>query len=171
MSRRLGQTALLATALAILAPHPLVAHGNPIGLVKASIGGAQVTIQYGRPKLKGRDPMKMIEPGEVWQMGADIPTTLESDAPLDFGGSRVPPGKHFLFARLVEPDRWTLVVSSQPIARYQPSAKLAEVPMALATGEKPVAEMTIELTGRGNRGRVEVSWGIYHLRAYFTRAK
>ena len=76
-------------------------HGNEHGEAKATIGSAKVVISYNRPSLKGRDLMKMIHPGDLWRLGADIPTTIESDSDLDFGGTRVPKGKHILMARYV----------------------------------------------------------------------
>ncbi len=155
---------------AMVTPPLLLAHGNDIGLAKATLDGAHITIRYGRPKLNGRDPMKMIEPGEVWRMGADIPTTIESNAPLDFGGSKVPPGKHFLFVRWVEPGRWTLIVSSQPIAQYQPSTKLAEAPMTLERIHMPSEKVTVSFIRRGPGERLEVSWGTYRLACEFKRA-
>ena len=53
-----------------------IAHGNERGAVKATIGSATVTVDYGRPMLKGRDLMKMIQPGDVWRIGSDAPTTI-----------------------------------------------------------------------------------------------
>ena len=52
-----------AGVLALLAANG-IAHGNERGTAKAVIGSATVTIDYGRPMLKGRDLMKMIQPGE-----------------------------------------------------------------------------------------------------------
>ena len=107
-SKSLGITALIPVlALAFTATG--LAHGNERGQSKAAIGKARVTIDYGRPTLKGRDMLKRIQPGQVWRLGSDAPTTMESNADLDFGGTRVPKGKHVLLARLVEPAPGTCV--------------------------------------------------------------
>ncbi len=102
-----------------------VAHGNERGAAKATIGGATVTIDYGRPRLKGRDLLKLIQPGALWRLGSDAPTTIESDADLDFGGTRVAKGKHILLAHYIEPGKWSLVVSSKPASQYDPGANAA----------------------------------------------
>jgi hypothetical protein len=148
-----------------------LAHGNERGQSKAEIEKAQVTIDYGRPTLKGRDMLKEIQPGQVWRLGSDAPTTIESNVDLDFGGTRVPKGKHILLARLVEPGKWTLVVSSRSAMQYKPDAKIAEVPMELREESDPVEELTIKLSNHSGRGVIEITWGTARLKATFAVAK
>ena len=148
-----------------------VAHGNDRGQAKVTIDKAQVSIDYGRPALKGRDMLKKISLGQLWRIGADVPTTIESNVDLDFGGARVPQGKHILLARLVEPGKWTLVVSSKSVFNYEPSAKLAEVPLELREESDPVEELTIKLSNSGGRGVIEIAWGTSRLVASFAPAK
>jgi DUF2911 family protein len=149
----------------------ILAHGNERGQAKATIDKAQVTIDYGRPTLKGRDMLKKIEPGHLWRLGSDDPTTIESNADLDFGGTRVSKGKHILLARLVEAGKWTLVVSSKSAMEYEPSAKLAEVPMEFSQASDPVDELTIQLSNSGGHGLIEIAWGTARLKASFAAAK
>ena len=148
-----------------------VAHGNDRGEAKATIEKAQVTVDYGRPSLNGRDILKLISPGQIWRMGSDSPTTIESNVDLDFGGTRVSKGKHILLARLVEAGKWTLVVSSKSAQEYEPSAKIAEIPMELQQASDSVEELTIKLTSEGGKGVMEVSWGSARLKAAFAPAK
>ena len=157
----------------VLAMIPIVlhAHGNEQATVRARIGDANVTIQYARPMLKGRDLTKMIQPGKLWRIGADIPTTIESDQDLDFGGTRVPKGKHILLARYIETGKWTLIVSSQTVFQYEPSAKLAEVPMQIDAVGSPVEELTINLSNQGGRGVIDIAWGSEQLEGSFAAAK
>ena len=55
----------LATAtLIVLMSSASMAHGNERGSVKATINGAHISIDYGRPALKGRDMLKQIQPGQ-----------------------------------------------------------------------------------------------------------
>jgi len=145
-------------------------HGNDQGKTQAAVGKANVSIEYGRPTLKGRDVTKLIQPGQMWRIGADIATVIESDADLDFGGARVPKGKHVLLARLIAPGQWSLVVSSESINHYQPSAKLAEVPMEVQQLSAPVEELTINLSSEGGQGIIAISWGTQKLSAAFRPA-
>lgn len=161
-----------AALVLLLAGAPAgLAHGNDRGQAKAAIGKAQVTIDYGRPALKGRDMLKKISPGEMWRLGSDAPTTLESNVDLDFGGARVPKGKHILLARLAEPGKWTLVVSSKSVLDYDPAAKLAEVPMEFHEASDSVEEVTIKLSNEGGGGVIEIAWGTARLKASFAPAK
>lgn len=148
-----------------------MAHGNHRGEAKATIGNAKVSVEYGRPSLKGRDLLKMIHPGNMWRIGADAPTTLDSDADLDFGGTRVRKGKHILLARYIEPGKWSLVVSSKSAHDYEPSAKLAEVPLELQEGKDPVDELTIRLSNKGGLAAIEIAWGTMKLFSSFAPAK
>ncbi len=161
----------LATAtLVVLMSSASLAHGNERGSAKATINGAHISIDYGRPALKGRDMLKQIKPGNVWRIGADAPTTLESDKELNFGGTIVPKGKHILLARLVEPGKWTLVFSSKSAFQYEPSAKLAEVPLKLEEASDSDELVTIGLTDKDGTGVIEIAWGKMRLSASFKPA-
>lgn len=147
------------------------ASGQDRGETKAAIGNANVSIEYGRPLLKGRDPIKMLEPGKLWRIGSNAPTSITSDVDLDFGGTRVAKGKHILLARLAEAGKWSLVVSTKNVFQYEPSAKLAEVPIELQDGKESVEQLTITLSNKGGRGVIEVAWGTSRLLASFALAK
>ena len=148
-----------------------LAHGVQRGQAKATIGKAHVSIDYGRPSLNGRDLTKVIKPGQLWRIGADDPTTIESDADLDFGGTRLPAGKHILLARLVEPGKWSLVVSSKDVFHYDPAAKIAEVSTDLEQASDSVEDVSIHLTSKGGRGVIEIAWGTLRLSASFAPAR
>lgn len=165
---RLMTITLFACAVGVL---DAVGHGNELGKVEVAIGAAKVAIEYGRPSLKGRDVLKMIQVGQLWRLGADVPTTIESDTDLDFGGTRVPKGKHVLLARLVEPGKWSLVISSKPANHYEPSAKLAELPIETQEEKDPIEELTIKLSEKDGRGQIEIAWGTHRLLAAFAPAK
>jgi hypothetical protein len=172
MKRRKSLTLALALiSLLALAAVTAWAQGAARGEVKATIGKAHVSIDYGRPMLKGRDITKMLPVGSVWRIGANAATTITSDADLDFGGTRVPKGSHILLARLVKPGEWALVVSSQGVFQYEPSAKLAEAPMELQEGKDPVEELTLTLTSKDGRGNLEIAWGAARVIASFGVAK
>lgn len=154
-----------------LAARATLAHDNERAEAKATLGSAHVSITYARPVLKGRDPLKLIQPGSLWRLGADIPTTIESDAALNFGGTTVPKGKHILLARYVEPGRWSIVISSKGVRQYDPNAKIAEAPATFENGKDSVEGLEIQITSRNDEGVIEIAWGTLRLQAPFTVAK
>ncbi len=162
--------AITTAALVFLTTNAGVAHGAERGSAKATLGGAHITIDYGRPELRGRDMLGQLKPGQVWRIGADSPTTLESDKDLDFGGTVVPKGKHILLAKLVEPGKWTLVFSSKSVFQYEASAKIAEVPLTFEEANDSDEMVTLKLTDQGGSGVLEIAWGKMRLTTSFKPA-
>ena len=54
--------AIATAALVFLTTNAGVAHGAERGSVKATINGAHITIDYGRPVLRGRDMLAQLKP-------------------------------------------------------------------------------------------------------------
>ncbi len=169
MKTKLRRILIGLSAMALLALIPSArAHGNDRGEAKATIGGVHVSIDYSQPTLKGRDPLQMIQPGKVWRLGADAPTTLNNDKPLKFGGTTLPKGKHILLARYDGPGKWTLLVSTKPYNQYEDSAKVAEIPLTQSETADPVEALTIKLS---DQGAIEVRWGKLQLSGSFGGGK
>jgi DUF2911 family protein len=172
MRTRFFRTACVISAFTAFLAVRAIAHGNPHGESKATIGSATVWISYGRPALKGRDMLKQMNPGEIWRLGADVPTLLASDHDLDFGGAVVPKGKHILLARLDSPGHWTLIVSSKTAREYQqdPSARLAEVPMQFQETGESAELLTVTVADKQGQGVIDIAWGTSRLEAAFKPA-
>jgi hypothetical protein len=148
------------------------AASSPRGVARASFGKAGVTVQYGRPSLLGRDVLNLIEPGQLWRLGADAPTTIQSDTALDFGdGVRVQRGKHILIVRYIRPGVWSLVFSKAPAIDYAPSTRLAETLMRFERTRTPVQELNIHLYSKNGKGLIQIAWGAYRLSARFVPAR
>src|SRR5688500_6731459 len=91
--------------------------GSPHVRTEATIDGANIAIEYGRPALKGRTPGKDIDPyeGKEWRTGADEQTTLITDRPLKFGTLSLPAGRYGLHTIPMK-GTWQLIVSKRPKA-------------------------------------------------------
>ena len=169
-TRRIHTT--LATALVLaLTSLPSLAHGQERGTSKATVGKAQVSIEYGRPELKGRDMFSKMQAGAVWRIGANDPTTLTTDADLDFAGKRLAKGKHILLARFAEGGKWSLLASSKGAFQFEDSAVLASIPLTLSTAKDSVEQLTITLGAKGDNGTIEIAWGTSRLSGSFACAK
>ncbi len=122
MKRAVFAAAIAATALTFGASvnaqkttekHPGKA-GSPHVLTEWTIDGANISIEYGRPSLKGRTPGKDVDPyeGREWRTGADEATTLKTDKALKFGSLSVPAGTYTLYT-IPTGGTWHLVVSKK----------------------------------------------------------
>ena len=157
----LKRIALAALAVAVAAP--LFAQMNPRGEAKAMVAGKAVSIDYGRPSLKGRDMLGQAQVGQAWRMGADAATSLKTDADLSFGAVAVPKGEYILTATKVAADKWHLNVLAKA-----DRAKVAEVPLTHGTLPQSVEQFTIALVGEKDKGTLELHWGTTALKAAFS---
>src|SRR5215470_8778259 len=131
----------------------LYGQSNPRGDASLTLDGGKVSIDYGRPKLKGRDLEGMIGVGDEWRMGADAATTLTTDVPLKFGSKVVEKGKYVLRAKLVAKEKWHLLIQKDD------KSVAAEVPFTYQKMESAVEEMTIKLEKQGSGGKLTLQWG------------
>ncbi len=150
-------------ALAVAVAGPAFAQGNPRGEAKATVAGKAVSIEYGRPSLKGRDMLGQAQVGQAWRMGADTATSLKTDADLSFGSVAVPKGEYVLTATKVAADKWTLNVLAKA-----DRAKVADVPLASAEAEGSAEMFTVNLKGEKDKGELQMQWGTIALKADFT---
>lgn len=162
------KTRFLGGALAaLLVAVPAFAQ-SPRGTAEATVGDATVSIEYGRPSLKGRDMLGQATDGMVWRLGADASTTLTTSGDLDFAGTKIAAGSYSLFAKK-SGDRWTLLVNSQTGqwgTEHDASKDIAEIPLMTHGGEAR-EQFTVVLAGRGNDGMLHFEWGETVLMAMF----
>ena len=81
--------------------------GSPHVRSEWTIDGAHISIEHGRPFLKGRPESQMMA-GKPWRTGADEATVLATDKPLKFGTLSLPAGTYTLNTNGVFPitRRW-----------------------------------------------------------------
>ena len=120
--------------------------------VQAMIGEATVTIDYGRPRKRGREIFGGIVPyGEVWRTGANAATGLSTDRDITIGGAAVPAGSYTLWT-LPTREGATLIVNRQTGqwgTDYQAAEDLVRIPMRRRTLAEPVETFTISVTPPG----------------------
>jgi hypothetical protein len=154
---------LAFTTLASIVAASAFAQANPRGEAKATVSGKGVSVEYGRPSLKGRDMLAQAEVGRAWRMGADDATSLKTEADLAFGDVKVPAGDYILTATRVDADRWHLNVLAKA-----DRTKVADVPLSVSKLDANVETFTLELAGEGEKGKFKMMWGGTALTAGFT---
>ena len=117
---------LLVAASAALAQRPASPRGEAAIQVggeyeeRRYVGGKWITVDYGRPILRGRtgifgegsDYGKGANAGApVWRAGANQSTRFMTEVDLKFGDKTLPAGEYSMFIDLKEGD-WTLIMST-----------------------------------------------------------
>src|SRR5437773_12312707 len=108
MKKIMTQWSLVVSSLLIFQIH-LYAQRNPRTTAKFDKAGKYVTVEYGRPSLKGRDMLTQLQPGKVWRMGADKSTTFTSNTNLSFAKVSIPQGSYSLWLRKINDEAFELV--------------------------------------------------------------
>jgi hypothetical protein len=138
--------------------------GSPHVKAEWTVDGAAITIEYGRPFLKGRPEAQMMPPGQPWRTGADQATIITSSKPLTFGAVKLDAGKAYtintvpgekawqiLFGRLDKPGQWGIP--------YQAALEIGKAPMALGKTAKPAEQVTISIDDTAAGATLRLEWG------------
>lgn len=79
------------------------------GRVEATVDGVAVTVEFGRPNVKGRKIWGGLVPyGKVWRTGADEATTITFGGDVMIGGDKLAAGTYSLFT-IPAADGWTFI--------------------------------------------------------------
>jgi hypothetical protein len=137
--------------------------GSPHVRTEYTIDGANVSIEYGRPSLKGRVPGKDVDPydGREWRTGADEATTLVTSKALRFGTLTVPAGTYTLYT-IPTGGTWHLIVSKKTGQWGIPYPKGDDLGRAaMKIGKPPAAaeQLTITVQDTPAGGTLHIDWG------------
>jgi len=146
--------------------------GSPHVRSEWVVDGANLSIEYGRPSLKGRTPGKDVDPfdGREWRTGADEATTLKTDKALTFGDLKVPAGTYTLYT-IPTGGTWHLIVSKktgQWGIPYPKSEDLGRSPMTAGAAPKPAELLTITVQDTPAGGTLHIDWGTTRASIPFT---
>ncbi len=178
----------IARALIVVLAASTLAHAaSERGKATAHVGGKAVTIDYGRPALKGRPLSALLgqlSGDRVWRAGDDEVTTLTTATDLVIGGKTVKAGTYSVYVHLPVDGARNLILNTdlgQPLVKifakapaekaqapwpyigdYQ--AKIADkevlrVPMTKETVSAPVDVFTIALAESRDGATLKLSWG------------
>ena len=133
--------------------------------VRAQIGKAMFTVDYGRPLMRGRKLLGDVLPYDrVWRTGANAATQFTTSVPIKLAGMQVPVGTYTL---------WTvphiggvdLIVNRQNGqwgTEYHASQNLGTARITSQALPAPVEEFTISIVpGNAQRGTLVMEWGTF----------
>jgi len=125
---------------------------SPHETASVTLKGKKITIDYGRPFLKGRKVGQELAPyGKVWRTGADEATTLNTEIDLNIGGIKVPAGSYTLYT-LPSEGTWKLIINKQTGqwgTKYDESQDLGRVDMKKTDLPQSVEQFTISFDKKG----------------------
>lgn len=129
--------------------------------VKASAGGAELWVDYGRPSKRGRAVFGALVPwNEVWRTGANAATQFRTDRALAFGSATLPPGTYTLWT-VPSPSGWKLMVNSETGqwgTDHKQEKDLFTLDMQVATLPAPVERFTIGIEPTPEGGELRLDW-------------
>ena len=135
--------------------------GSPHVRTEWTIHGANISIEYGRPFVKGRALKEVAPYGAEWRTGSDQATTLKTDKPLKFGALTVPAGTYTIYTVPGE-TAWQLVISrktGQWGIPYPAGQDLGRAPMKAETLPAPVDQLTISADSTAAGATLRIAWG------------
>jgi hypothetical protein len=151
-----------------------LAQGNPRGTSAITIKGKTVSVEYGRPSLKGRTTDELLgrlTSGGVWRLGADTSTTFKTGIDLAFGDVTIPAGEYSIWMQRQEDKSWKLLFDKKHgqwgAPTPDPAECFASVPLKESQPAKSVEMVTLTLSKAGGGGILTIEWGTLEAAASF----
>jgi len=137
--------------------------GSPHVRTEWTIDGANLSIEYGKPSLKGRPEAELMPAGKPWRTGADEATVLKTDKAIKFGTLSLQPGTYTLNTEPGEKG-WQLIVGKlekpgQWGVPYNASLEIGRAPMSVSPAKAPAEQVTISIDDTAQGGTLKVEWG------------
>ena len=86
---------------------------SPLTVFRCSVSKASLVLQFGAPSVKGRRIWGELVPyGEVWRMGANEASWLDTDKAIRLAGKYLAAGRYGLFA-IPGDSVWTVIVNRE----------------------------------------------------------
>jgi hypothetical protein len=146
----------------------------PRGKAELNAGTGNITVDYGRPELKGRDMLSQLQVGQCWRMGMNQASVLNTPMDLTFGSIKIPKGAYSLWLKLAAPDKFELVFNSQTGqwgTQHDATKDVFQVPMKKEALPSSVETLVIELKSAPKGGVFALNWGTTALLADFQFAQ
>ena len=156
---------LLLVLLTLPTTLPAQARASEPAAVTQVLDGARFTIEYSRPRSRGRDSLfgKVVKWGEVWTPGADWATTLDAGRDFTLDGHPVPKGRYSLWMVVHPSGEWSLILDprSRRFHENRPDSIPGQFRFPIRTVQAPYADALLwwwpELRPLG--GTLAMQWG------------
>ena len=146
--------------------------GSPHVKTEWTVAPANISIEYGRPSMKGRPETQMMPAGRPWRTGADAASIITTDKALKFGTVTLQPGTYtintvpgdsewqIVFGKLDKPGQWGVP--------YLKDLEIGRAPMKVGKTAAPVEMVTFHIEPGTRAGTLKVEWGTKSASVPFT---
>ncbi len=153
---------LITTSLAVMAQQDKSQRPSPPAMAKATLkSGANVSIDYSQPSVKGRTIGTDLEPipAKVWRTGANEATVFETDKDIKVQGKSLAAGKYGLFT-IVNGEEWTFIFNKTwkqwGAFNYKEADDALRVTAKAGKAKEFAEKMTFTIA---DDGKVSLLWG------------
>ncbi|WP_159799024.1 DUF2911 domain-containing protein [Flavobacterium sp. MK4S-17] len=130
---------------------------SPAATTTGKINGANITINYSSPGVKGRTIYGELVPyGKIWRAGANAPTTLETDKTLKIEGKELPAGKYAVYV-IPEKDSATVIFGKDPSVGFNKYNEELDA-LRVKVKTKKSKQLTERLVYTINKNSITLSW-------------
>jgi hypothetical protein len=147
---------------------------SPRDTVQAAIGGASLTVEYSRPRKRGRRIFGgVVAWNRIWRLGANAATHFSTSADLEAAGQIIPAGTYTLWM-LPSPAGATLIINRQTGqwgTAYDSVHDLARVELGWEPWAPPLEQFTIAIEPSSEGGTLRLSWDTTSYLLPFTRRR
>ena len=134
-------------------------------IARATIGSDSLTIDYGRPRARGRVLLGGVIPFDhVWRTGANAATQFTTSADITLAGLRLPKGTYTLWTIPRESGAELIVNKEvgQWGTEYHPSFDLGRAALGTQTVTSPVEQFTLSIAPTdAHHGTLVLEWGTF----------
>ena len=135
------------------------ARPSPNASISQTIGTTVVSVNYGRPGLKGRSVESLVPENKVWRTGANESTAITFSGDVKVGDASISAGTYSIYS-IPEGGRFTVIINSKLSwgTQYDESQDVARISLPLQDG--PGYEwFTIDFDTLSNAGaHVNLRW-------------
>lgn len=140
------------------------------GSVYSKVGLTDVTIEYSRPKMKGRTIFggegALVPYGQIWRTGANSGSKLTINTDANIGGTDVKAGSYLIFT-VPGQDSWDVMLYSDVkiggnVSAYNKENEVMRTqvkPMKLSNMVETFAFQITDISEDNTSANIEMSWG------------
>jgi Protein of unknown function (DUF2911) len=131
---------------------------SPAAIASGTINGANISINYGSPSVKGRVIWGELVPfNKIWRAGANDATTFETDKDITIEGSKLPAGKYSFF--VIPNDKECVIIFNKEAKQWGAYKYKEKEDQLRVTVKQKLADTSVEsLTYSIEKNSIVLSW-------------